>query len=71
MKIFVKNSSCDINFGTYDLEVKLLTNGGRMFKNKEYKSQLFVDEEKGKLTVVVYDDNSGLAAFKKNVLKSS
>jgi len=71
LKIFIKNSSSDINFGTYDLEVKLLANGGRMFKNREYKAQLFVDEEKGKLTVVVYDDNSGLEAFKKNVLKSS
>lgn len=71
LKIFVKNSSSDINFGTYDLEVKLLADGGRMFKNKEYKAELFVDEEKGKLTVVVYDDNNGLQAFKKNVLKSS
>jgi hypothetical protein len=71
LKIFIKNSSSDINFGTYDLEVKLLANGGRMFKNREYRAQLFVDEEKGKLTVVVYDDNSGLEAFKKNVLKST
>lgn len=41
-----------------------------MFKNREYKAQLFVDEEKGKLTIAVYDDYNGLQAFKKNVLKT-
>ncbi len=71
MKIFIKNSSADINFGTYDLEVKLLSDGGRMFQNKEYRAQLFVDEKQGKITLVVYNDNNGLEAFKKNVLKSS
>ena len=67
MTIFIKNSSEDINFGTYELDARILTEGGRVFKNKEYKAELFVDEKKGKLTIVVYDDSNSIKNFKRKI----
>lgn len=52
-KVEVKNSSTDINFGSYRLEVRFRTDGGRLYKDKEYKAKLEIDEEKNILRIIV------------------
>lgn len=65
---FIKNSSKTIDFGDYDVEIKFVTDGGRIDTDKEYKTKIY-RPAMDKLLVVVYDDISGLVAFEKNVLK--
>lgn len=52
-KIFVKNSSSDINFGYYDVEIIVRTDGGRLYLSKEYGAKLEVDEKTNKLKVIL------------------
>ena len=52
-KVEVKNSSTDINFGNYKLEARFRTEGGRLYKDKEYKAKLEIDEDKNILRIIV------------------
>ena len=52
-KTEVKNSSTDINFGSYKLEARFRTDGGRLYKDKEYKASIEVDEEKNILRIII------------------
>lgn len=54
-KIFVKNSSTDVNFGYYDLDVVIRTDGGRLYLNQKYEAKLEVDEEKNILRVTIQE----------------
>jgi len=70
LKIFIKNSSKDINFGDYALEVKMMMDGGRVLHDKEYIAKVYCIEKEQKIIVVVADDRSGLETFENNVLRS-
>jgi len=52
-KVEVKNSSTDINFGSYKLEARFRTEGGRLYKDKEYKASIEVDDEKNILRIII------------------
>jgi hypothetical protein len=52
-KTEVKNSSTDINFGSYKLEARFRTDGGRLYKDKEYKASIEIDEEKNILRIII------------------
>jgi len=57
--IFVKNSSSDINYGTYKPQIIIRTDGGRLYFDKKYITRfecnetlnilkIIIEEEKGK-----------------------
>ena len=52
-RIFIKNSSGDVNFGSYDLDVGIYIDSGRIWFNKEYKAEFKVDDEKNRLTIII------------------
>ena len=55
-QIFIKNSSSQVNFGYYDLDVKFLTDGGRVFLDREYKAKIEVDEKNIKMRITLYEE---------------
>ena len=52
-QIFVKNSSSEVNFGDYKLDLQIRTDGGRIFTSKKYEATIEVDEVKNILKVTI------------------
>ena len=52
-KVFVKNSSSDINYGSYWPEIRFRTDGGRLYLDKTYMATLKVDEKQNKIIITL------------------
>jgi hypothetical protein len=58
-RIFVKNSSTDVNFGYYELKVEIRTDGGRLYLDRKYWAKLQVDEQSNILRIIVCEEKGG------------
>ena len=54
--IFVKNSSCDINYGTYQPRIIIRTDGGRLYFDKKYVTRFECDEVANVLKIIVEEE---------------
>ena len=65
--IFIKNSSKDINFGDYDLKVKICTDGGRVYQDRNYLSRVYCNEKKNLITVLVVEQESSFDLYERTI----
>jgi len=54
--IFVKNSSSDINFGTYEPIIRIRTDGGRLYFTKKYVTRFECDEKLNRLIIIIEEE---------------
>ena len=52
-QIFVKNSSTEVNFGDYKLDLQIKTDGGRIYTSKKYEATIEVEEPKNILRIII------------------